>query len=131
LLWLVAMSATLKQFQTNSVLIMWCIWFTNIAFSCYCPVTTAQAESQPSGKHNILFLCVPCIRLPLWSSGQSSWLQIQRSAFDPWRYQIFWEEVVLEQGPLSLMSTIEELLERKSSSSGLEIRDYGCRDLSR
>jgi hypothetical protein len=27
--------------------------------------------------------------------------------------------------PLSLVSTTEELLERKSSGSGLEIRDYG------
>jgi hypothetical protein len=61
-----------------------------------------------------------CRRPPLWSSGQSSWLQIQRSGFDSWRYHIFWEVVVLERGPLSLMSTIEELLERKSSGSGLE-----------
>jgi hypothetical protein len=33
--------------------------------------------------------------------------------------------VGLERGPLSLVSTIEELLERKNSGSGLEIRDYG------
>jgi hypothetical protein len=26
---------------------------------------------------------------PLWSSGQSSWLQIQRSGFDSRRYQMF------------------------------------------
>jgi hypothetical protein len=32
--------------------------------------------------------------------------------------------VGLEPGPLSLVSTIEELLERKSSSSGLESREY-------
>jgi hypothetical protein len=32
--------------------------------------------------------------------------------------------MVLERGPLSLVSTIEELLERKSSSSGLESREY-------
>jgi hypothetical protein len=32
-----------------------------------------------------------------------------------------------ERSPLSLMSTIEELLERKSSDSGLEKRDYGHR----
>jgi hypothetical protein len=37
----------------------------------------------------------------------------------------------LERGPLSLVSTIEELLGRKSSGSGLEIRDYGRRDPSR
>jgi hypothetical protein len=33
----------------------------------------------------------------------------------------------LEQDPLSLVSTIEELLERKSSGSGLENADYGRR----
>jgi hypothetical protein len=38
--------------------------------------------------------------------------------------------VDLERGPLSLMSTIEELLERKSSDFGLESREYGRRDPS-
>jgi hypothetical protein len=52
------------------------------------------------------------------SSGQSSWLQIQRSDSRP--YQIFWEVMGLERGPLSLVSTTEELLGRKSSGSGLE-----------
>jgi hypothetical protein len=51
---------------------------------------------------------------PLWSSGQSSWLQIQRF-----------------RCPLSLAITTEELLGRKSSSSGLENREYGRRDSSR
>jgi hypothetical protein len=46
-------------------------------------------------------------RPPLWSSRQSSWLQIQRSRFDSWRYQVFWIVV----GPLSLVSTTEELKE--------------------
>jgi hypothetical protein len=50
---------------------------------------------------------------PLWSSGQSSLLQIQRSGFDSRRYQIFWVVVSLERGPLSLVSTIEKLLDRK------------------
>jgi hypothetical protein len=68
---------------------------------------------------------------PLWSSGQSSRLQIQRSGLDSRRYQIFWEAVGLERGPLNLVSTIEELLERKSSRSGLENREYGRRDPSR
>jgi hypothetical protein len=31
---------------------------------------------------------------------------------------------------LSLLITIEELLERKSSGSGLEIREYGHRDVT-
>jgi hypothetical protein len=39
--------------------------------------------------------------------------------------------VGLERGPLSLVSTTEELLGRNSSCSGIEIRDYGRRDLSR
>jgi hypothetical protein len=33
--------------------------------------------------------------------------------------------VDLERGPLSLVSTIQELLEIKSSGFGLENRDYG------
>jgi hypothetical protein len=34
-------------------------------------------------------------------------------------------------GPLSLVSTIEELLGRKSSGSGLESREHGRKDSSR
>jgi hypothetical protein len=34
----------------------------------------------------------------------------------------------LERGPLSFVSTVEELLERNSSDFGLEIREYGCGD---
>jgi hypothetical protein len=71
-----------------------------------------------------MLICWP----PLWSSG--SWLQIQRTGFDSQRCLIFWEVVGLEWGPLSLVSTIEELLERKSSGSGLENREYGRRDPS-
>jgi hypothetical protein len=39
--------------------------------------------------------------------------------------------VGLERGSLSLVSTIEELRERKSNGSGLETREYGRRDPSR
>jgi hypothetical protein len=85
------------------------LWDTNWIYICY------VEESRP----------------PLWSSGQSSWLQIQRSRFDSRRYQIFWEAVGLERGPLSLVSIIEELLARNSSCSGLENREYGRRDPSR
>jgi hypothetical protein len=70
-------------------------------------------------------------RPSLWSSGQSSWLQIQRSKFDSRRYHIVWEVVGLERCPLSLMSITEELLERKSSDSGLQNSEYGRRDPSR
>jgi hypothetical protein len=64
------------------------------------------------------------------SSGQSSWPQIQRSGLASRRYQICCEVVGLERGPFCLVSTIEELLERKSSGSGLESREYGRRDPS-
>jgi hypothetical protein len=67
----------------------------------------------------------------VWSSGQNSCLQIQRSGYDSRRYQILWVVVGLEWGQLSLVSTTEELLERKNSGSGLENRDYGRMDLSR
>jgi hypothetical protein len=62
------------------------MWGTNWIYICY------VEESTP----------------PLRSSGQSFWLQIQRSWFDSGRYQLFWEVVGLERGPLSLLSTIEE-----------------------
>jgi hypothetical protein len=68
--------------------------------------------------------------LPLWPIGQTSWLQIQRSGFDSQRDQIFWEVVGLEQGPLSLVSTVEELLGRKSSGSSLESLEYSHRNPS-
>jgi hypothetical protein len=89
--------------------VLWFLWGTNWIYICY------VEESRPS----------------LWYSGQSTWLQIQRSGFDSQRYQISWEVVGLERGPLSVVSTIEKLLERKSSGSGLESREYGCRDPSR
>jgi hypothetical protein len=69
-------------------------------------------------------------RPPLWSSGENSWLHIQRSGFHSRRYQIFWEVVSLERGPLSLVSTTDELLGRKSSGSCLETREYGRRNSS-
>jgi hypothetical protein len=39
--------------------------------------------------------------------------------------------VGLDQGPLSLASTTDELIGRNSSGSGLESREYGRRDSSR
>jgi hypothetical protein len=58
---------------------------------------------------------------PLWSSGQSSWLQIRRSGFDCRHYK---KNVVgLERGPLSLVSTTEELLDRKVAASVYKIEN--------
>jgi hypothetical protein len=59
----------------------------------------------------------------LWSSGQSSWLQIQRSRVRFPALPGFSKVKDLERCPLSLVRIIEELLEWKSSGSGLENRD--------
>jgi hypothetical protein len=51
--------------------------------------------------------------------------------FDSRRYQIFWELVVwngVHSASWALVSTIEELLGRNSSGSGLENREYGRGD---
>jgi hypothetical protein len=64
---------------------------------------------------------------PPWSSGQSSWLQIQSSGFYSRRYQIFWEVVGLKRGAFGLVSTIEKLFEGRSCGSGLENRVHGRR----
>jgi hypothetical protein len=72
-------------------------------------------------------MLLSCPWQPLWSSGQSFWLHIQRSRFDSRHYQIFWEVVGLERGPLSLVTTIDELFGRNSSGSSLEKRDYDRR----
>jgi hypothetical protein len=66
-------------------------------------------------------IAIVLLWLPVWYSRQSSWLQIQRFGLNFRRYQIFWDVVVLERGPIGYN---EELLESKSSGSGLENRDY-------
>jgi hypothetical protein len=60
-------------------------------------------------------LCGLVVRVPGYRS--------RGPRFDSRHYQIFWEEVGLEQGPLSLVGITEELLELKSSGSGLENQD--------
>jgi hypothetical protein len=70
----------------------------------------------------LILLCGLVFRVP----GNRS----RRSGFDSQSYQIFWEVVGLERGPLSLVSKIEELLGRNSSGSDLENREYSRRDPS-
>jgi hypothetical protein len=69
---------------------------------------------------------------PLWSSGQSSWLG-PGSIPGTTRFSGGGGEQVvgLERGPLSLVSTTEELLDKKSSGACLENWEYGRRDPSR
>jgi hypothetical protein len=53
---------------------------------------------------------------PLWSSGQSSWLQIRSPGFDSWHYQKK-KVVCLERSALSLVSTTEVLIDRKVAAT--------------
>jgi hypothetical protein len=60
-----------------------------------------------------MYICyVEESRPPLWSSGQSSWLQIRRPSSIPGTTRKT-EVAGLERGALSLVSTTEEPLERK------------------
>jgi hypothetical protein len=73
-----------------------------------------------------LWLDRPCrlvVRVPGYKSRERG--------FDSSLYQIFWAAEGLERGPLSLVSTIEELLGRNSSGFGPENREYYRRDPSR
>jgi hypothetical protein len=62
-------------------------------------------------------LCGLVVRVPGY--------RFRGSGFDSGLYQIFSAVVGLKRGPLSLVSTTEELLGRNSSGSGLENREYG------
>jgi hypothetical protein len=68
------------------------------------------------------------LRLPLWSSGQSSWLQIRRPRFDFRHYQ-------KNSGPGTGSTQPREYnwgaTWKKSCGSCLENREYGLRDPSR
>jgi hypothetical protein len=65
-------------------------------------------------------LCDPVVRVP----GNRS----RGPGFDSRRYQIPWEVVDLERGPLSFVTIIEELLEINGRGSGLENREHCRRD---
>jgi hypothetical protein len=58
----------------------------------------------------------------MWSSDQSFWLQIQRSRVRFLALPDFMSSSGCETGPLSLVSTIEELLGRNSKGYSLENR---------
>jgi hypothetical protein len=90
-------------------------------------------QRQPLGR--ITHLSVMLLRNLIWLK-QCSWIysnyllcglvarvpgyRSRGPRFDSRRHQIFWEVVGLERCPLSLVSTIEELLGRNNSGSGQE-----------
>jgi hypothetical protein len=69
---------------------------------------TDEAEGEYTNTHSMMF-----------SQAYFYFLEV---------YQIFWEVVGLERCSLSLVSTVEELHQRKSTCSGLESRDYSLGD---
>jgi hypothetical protein len=88
-------------------------------------VTTSHQDAvwvlawESNGKRVSLKWCDRLRALVVRVSGYRS----RGPGFDSQSFQIFWEAVGLERGPLTLMRTTEELLEGKSSGSGLENRD--------
>jgi hypothetical protein len=79
------------------------------------PSSRTVGSSEPGDR-----LCVLVVRVPGYT--------IRYTGFDSGGYQIFWELLSLERGPLSLVSITEELLEWKSSGSGprkIEIKGHG------
>jgi hypothetical protein len=98
--------------------IMWLIFFKSLTNS----MELSPWEVTSYSTHNILRNLKDPYWLPLWFSGRVPSYRSRGPGFDFRHYQIFWEVVGLEEG------TTEELLRRKSSSSGLENREYGHRD---
>jgi hypothetical protein len=86
------------------------------------PTTRPQRRScLVSNVLNSLLIVFALYSCPsLWSNGQSSRPQIQRSGLDSRRHQTLRVQVGPERGPPSLVNTTEEPPERKSSCSGLE-----------
>jgi hypothetical protein len=75
------------------------------------------------------------VRPPMWSTGQSSWLQIRRPGFDLRHYQIFWKKKKNSSGSGTGSTQPREYnwgaTWQKSSGSCLENREYGRKDPSR
>jgi hypothetical protein len=82
--------------------VLWFLWGTNWIYICYVEESGGLVGRVPG-------------------------YRFRSPGFYSRRYQIFWEVVGLERSPLCFVSTTEELLERKSSSFGLENQEYGRR----
>jgi hypothetical protein len=98
------------------------VWYVNFCVLCHVVMRLTPSKNllpvqlNNNNKHR---LCGQVIRVPGYRS--------KGPGLDS-RYYIFWEVVGLERGPLSLVSTTEELLGGKSRGSGLENREYNSTD---
>jgi hypothetical protein len=134
---------TMGSFR-DELILLHTTWTRDFAWEVEsCGVTGIHFHSFVLSSHHCsnhwLAIC-PCSRLPYLAKFVIEMLLVTRDrlcglvvrvpgyrsrgpGFDSRRYQIFWEVIGLERGPLNLVRIIEELLEWKSSGSGLENRD--------
>jgi hypothetical protein len=87
-----------------SKLLLFLLWLTNtvkIIVYVTCFISKVNA------------ICPQFIYMCVFICGQRSWLQIRRPGFDSRHYQNKKKVLGLERGPLSLVSTTEELLDKK------------------
>jgi hypothetical protein len=97
------------------------------------PVATVQTDSvlyfwltgtyRVNLFERIILGCLYIRRLPLWSSGQSSWLQIEKSRVRFQALPDFVRNSGSGTGPLNLVRITGEALKRGISGSGLENED--------
>jgi hypothetical protein len=81
--------------------------------ACYADSFTFLSQAKPVVIFRVILqlsLSSSCGRPPLWSSGQSSWLQIRRPGFDSRHYQ------KKNSSGSGTGSTQEELLDRKAAA---------------
>jgi hypothetical protein len=70
-------------------------WLTTLPLHLSLSIQNSSSSSTVSSH---IVSSFACLRTPLCSGGQSSWLQIQKSRFYSLRYQIFWGVVGLQRG---------------------------------
>jgi hypothetical protein len=68
---------------------VWSIMLLQLTYTLFHLVPTVTFLRQIFKQTLFMVIAIPRSRPPLWSSGQSSWLQIQRPGYDSQRYQIF------------------------------------------
>jgi hypothetical protein len=114
-----------KIYLRSQLRLYWCYLLFSLLTTCFGPYGPSSGEIQlhqlPILEKLSILQRIRCFtiahsygvsRPPLWSSRQSSWLQIRRPGFDSPHYQNK-KGMGLERGPLSLVSRTEELLDRK------------------
>jgi hypothetical protein len=99
----------------------------------YCPIYVLWKKFDSNIETTLYHMLFICMMLnPSW--GTNRFHALHTFSEFVWKRKIHstnWEAVGLERGPLSLVSTTEELLRRKCNGFGLESREYSRKDPSR